>query len=97
MPGMEPLPRPPYLDQASPKAALISFHADQARYNRQQITEQMLFDLEHLRNSDQPFLNPEEWMARMETLDWNDGSIVAVWRDRMRFHERCVEFLTNGR
>ena len=96
MPHMEPLPRPPYLDQASPKAALISFHADQARLNRQHLTEQCLFDLEHLRQSNHPYINPEDWWAQMETRKWEDGSIVAVWRDRMRFHERCVEFLTNG-
>lgn len=92
---MQSIPRPAHLDASSPKQALLSFHAEQAGHNRQQITEQMLFELEELRHSQAAMINPSDWWADMETLKWEDGSILAVFRDRMKFHEQCVEFLTH--
>lgn len=93
---MELIPRPAYLDAKSPKQGLLSYHMEQARLNREALTEQMLFDLEALRGSQGPMMQPSDWWANMLTLKWEDGSVCAVWRDRMVFHEHCVEYLLDA-
>lgn len=92
---MEPLPRPAYLDAASPKQALISFHSEQAQHNRQQLTEQMLFEIEQHNRAGNRVDPARWWHDVVENAAWEDGSVIAIWRDRMRFHERCVEELVS--
>jgi hypothetical protein len=92
---LEAIPRPAYLDAASPKQALISYHSEQARHNRQQLTEQMIFEVNEEARFRNIIASPEDFWKKVETAKW-DESPLAVWRDRMKFHERCVEFLTNG-
>lgn len=93
---MEPMPRPAYLDEHSPLAAMISYHSERARLAREQLTEQMMFDLETDFHQAGVRPDPEQWWSDLEELKWEDGSVCAVWRDTMRFHERCVERLTHG-
>lgn len=90
----KPLPRPAYLDAKTAKAGLISFHSEHAEFLRNTLREQMEFELEAHAPGDPE--TPAEWFEMLKTLKWEDGSLKAVWRDRLAFHESALEFLING-
>lgn len=102
---LEPIPRPKYLDMASAKSALISYHTEKAGNCRAILTDLMMaaIDMAHKSGCETReearecgfVTSPEEWWAQTESLGWDD-SPTAVFRDMMRFHERCVEELVNG-
>lgn len=87
---LEPLPRPAYLDAADPKQGLITYHKEMVASLQETLREQMRFETTVYG------ISPYEWLDRLDTLKWEDGSIKAVWRDRLHFHQQALEFLTNG-
>lgn len=89
---IEPLIRPAYLDIADPRQALLTYHRQMAQDLRTTLMDQMAFEAQY----DPEFIADSWWEQRVENACWEDGSIVAVWRDRLRFHERCMKVLTNG-
>lgn len=94
----EPLPRPAYLDAKSPRGAIIAYHAQQADHLRETLKGLRDTAIEMARQSgmivDQKWL--DDYDARQAELKWDDASVGAVFRDRLKFHEQSLEFLTHG-
>jgi len=92
---IDAIERPAHLDAATPLQGLLNYHALLAREYREHITESMHYEA-GLMHGGTPFDPQKWWKERVENAKCEDGSMLALWRDQMRFHERCVEYLTNG-
>lgn len=90
--------KPAYLKASTVRQGLISFHTDQVELLRDNLREQR--DLAARRASELGETIDAKWF---ETYDrtigaarWEDGSVSAVWRDRLAFHEAALGFLLDG-
>jgi hypothetical protein len=77
---------------------MIAFHAEQVEFLRTCIREHREFCM--VSDSDRGVKIDEMWFKeheeRIATLKWEDGSVSAVWRDRLAFHEASLEYLTHA-
>lgn len=95
---MQVEPKPAYLKANTPKQALLSFHSEQVEYLRESLREQRDFAARHHAMGGGKV--DAAWFAEYDRTiaeaKWEDGSVSAVWRDRLAFHEAALEYLING-
>lgn len=92
-------PKPSWLQTATVKQGLIGFHAEMVQSAKDFFDQQYRMEIElHEVSTGTPW-NAEAsdaYRKRLAEAKWEDGSITAMMRDRMAFHEAALEFLTNA-
>lgn len=89
-------PKPEWLKASTPKQAMMSFHAAQAEECRTALREarDTAIDFECPRGLTQVWM--DAWNKRIDDARWEDGSLLAIYRDRLNFHEAALEYLIHG-
>ena len=89
---MEAPPRMPYLDVVAPKDALRAYHTERADHFHDLLVEHGTFLLDDaaLRGH----VTPTMFTEMLAEARWEDGSVLAIWRDQLDFHVRCLEYLS---
>lgn len=91
-------PKPAYLKATTVKQSLIAFHHAQVEDLREHLREQRDFAANYARHGGDKI--DAAWFQSYDQMiaaaSWEDGSVSAVWRDRLAFHEAALEYLLNG-